>query len=497
MKILLLYPKYPDTFWSFKHALQFISKRASFPPLGLLTVAALLPAEWEKRLIDMNIAALSDNDLKWADYVFISAMSVQKESVRRIITRCQNLGVKTVAGGPLFTTGWEEFRGDIDHFVLNEAEITLPPFLEDLKNGKPKKLYTTKEFPDIEKTPTPLWELVDMKKYASMNIQYSRGCPFNCEFCDIIILNGHKVRTKGGNQILGELNALYEQGWREGVFFVDDNFIGNKRMLKREILPALIDWMEERNHPFFFNTEASIDLSDDEELMMLMVKAGFNTVFVGIETPEEESLIECGKFQNKNRNMVADVKKMQNYGLEVQGGFIVGFDHDSPSIFQRQIDFIQKSGIVTAMVGLLNAPRETRLYQRLKKEGRLLQDISGDNMDYSLNFVPKMNRELLIDGYKSVLNTIYSHKGYYERIKTFLWEFKPSSGKGFKFQFSHLKAFFRSIWVLGLDGEGREYYWKLLTWCLLKRPRLFPLAITYSIYGFHFRRVITSSPRFS
>jgi len=493
----LLYPKYPDTFWSFKHALRFISKRASFPPLGLLTVAALLPAEWEKRLIDMNVAALSDDDLKWADYVFISAMSVQKESVRKVISRCQNLGVKTVAGGPLFTTGWGDFREEIDHFVLNEAEITLPLFLEDLENGQPKKLYTTKEFPDMGKTPIPLWELVDMKKYASMNIQYSRGCPFNCEFCDIIILNGHKVRTKGRDQILGELNALYNQGWRGGVFFVDDNFIGNKRMLKREILPALIDWMEERNHPFSFNTEASVNLSDDEELMRLMVKAGFDTVFVGIETPNEESLVECGKFQNRNRDLVGSVKKMQNYGLEVQGGFIVGFDSDSPSIFQRQIDFIQRSGIVTAMVGLLNAPRETRLYKRLKKENRLLQDISGDNMDYSLNFVPKMNRELLIDGYKRVLDTIYSHKGYYERIKTFLREFNPSPGKGFKFQFSHLKAFFRSIWVLGLDGEGREYYWKLLTWCLLKRPRLFPLAITFSIYGFHFRRVITSSPQFS
>ncbi len=493
MKILLLYPKYPDTFWSFKHALRFISKKASFPPLGLLTVAALLPQGWEKRLVDMNVSALSDSDLKWADYVFISAMSVQKESVKGLISRCKNLGVKMVAGGPLFTTGWEDFAAEIDHFVLNEAETTLPLFLKDLKDGKLKKVYTTQEFPDITKTPIPLWDLIDMKKYASMNIQYSRGCPFNCEFCDIIILNGHKPRVKERDQILAELDALYNQGWREGVFFVDDNFIGNKRKLKGEILPALIEWMDKHKHPFSFNTEASIDLSDDEELMRLMVRAGFNTVFVGIETPDEESLAECGKFQNRNRDLVASVKKMQSYGLEVQGGFIVGFDNDSPSIFQRQISFIQKSGIVTAMVGLLNAPRGTRLYQRLKRENRLLKDISGDNMDYSLNFIPRMNRELLINGYKSVLHTIYSHKGYYERIRTFLTEFKPSPGKGFKLRFSHLKAFLRSIWVLGLDGEERKYYWKLLTWCLLKRPRLFPLAITFSIYGFHFRRVITNT----
>ena len=493
MKILLIYPKYPDTFWSFKHALRFISKKASFPPLGLLTVAALLPQEWEKRLMDMNVTTLSDKDLEWADYAFISAMSVQKESVKKLISRCKNLGVKTVAGGPLFTTGWEDFSDDIDQFVLNEAEITLPPFLEDLKNGKPQKVYTTKEFPDIRKTPIPLWELVDMKKYASMNIQYSRGCPFNCEFCDIIILNGHKPRVKERDQILGELSALYDQGWRGGVFFVDDNFIGNKKRLKEEILPALIDWMEGNHYPFSFNAEVSIDLSDDEELMRLMVKAGFETVFVGIETPNEQSLFECGKFQNRNRDLVASVKKMQNHGLEVQGGFIVGFDSDPPSIFGRQISFIQRSGIVTAMVGLLNAPRGTRLYQRLKRENRLLKEISGDNMDCSLNFVPKMNHETLITGYKGVLNTIYAHKQYYERIRTFLREFKPPGGKGFKLSFVHLKALLRSIWVLGFNGGGREHYWKLFFWCLLKRPRLFPLAITFSIYGFQFQRVINGS----
>jgi len=227
--------------------------------------------------------------------------------------------------------------------------------------------------------------------------------------------------------------------------------------------------------------------------MRLMVKAGFETVFVGIETPNEQSLFECGKFQNRNRDLVASVKKMQNHGLEVQGGFIVGFDSDPPSIFGRQISFIQRSGIVTAMVGLLNAPRGTRLYQRLKRENRLLKEISGDNMDCSLNFVPKMNHETLITGYKGVLNTIYAHKQYYERIRTFLREFKPPGGKGFKLSFVHLKALLRSIWVLGFNGGGKEHYWKLFFWCLLKRPRLFPLAITFSIYGFHFQRVINGS----
>jgi radical SAM superfamily enzyme YgiQ (UPF0313 family) len=490
MKILFVYPKYPDTFWSFKHALKFISKKASFPPLGLLTVAAMLPEEWEKKLIDMNVSALTEEDLEWADYVFISAMVVQKKSAIEVIRRCKKLGIKVVAGGPLFTTGYEEFE-DIEHFVLNEAESTLPPFLDDIKNGCAQHMYTSKEWPDLGNTPRPQWDLINMKKYASMCIQYSRGCPFNCEFCDIIVLNGHKPRTKSKEQILGELEVLYAQGWRGGVFFVDDNFIGNKKRLKTEILPFLIDWMQQKKYPFSFSTEASINLSDDEELMKLMVKAGFKKVFIGIETPNEDSLTECNKYLNKNRNLIACVKKIQNIGLEVQGGFIVGFDNDPLSIFERQISFIQKSGIVTAMVGLLNAPRGTRLYNRLKKEDRLLNDSSGDNTDCSLNFIPKMNVETLINGYKKILNTIYSPKHYYKRVIIFLkgYKLKPLKRK-IHFNFCYLKAFFKSIWFLGIKGKERLHYWKLISWTLLRRPRFFNLAISFAIYGFHFRKIV-------
>ena len=488
MKILLIYPKYPDTFWSFKYALKFISKKASFPPLGLLTVAAMLPQEWEKKLIDMNVSALHEEDLIWADYVFISAMVVQKNSVREIIRRCRKLGIKVVAGGPLFTTGYEEFEG-VDYFVLNEAERTLPSFLDDLKNEKTQHIYTSKEWPDVGKTPPPLMELINMKKYDSMCIQYSRGCPFNCEFCDIIVLNGRKPRTKSADQILGELDALYSFGWRGGVFFVDDNFIGNQKRLKSEILPSLIDWMIKKKHPFYFFTEASINLADDEELMELMARAGFNRVFIGIETPNEASLTECNKYLNKNRDMIACVKNIQDHGLEVQGGFIVGFDNDPPSIFEKQISFIQKSGIVTAMVGLLNAPRGTRLYNRLEREDRLLEDSSGDNTDFSLNFIPKMNIETLMNGYKKILNTIYSPKQYYKRVITFLKEYKPRRKKIY-FRFSHLNAFLKSIWFLGIWGKGRLHYWKLISWTLVRRPRFFSLAITFAIYGFHFRKVV-------
>ena len=489
MKVILVYPRYPDTFWSFKYALKFISKKATHPPLGLLTVATMLPEEWEKKLVDMNVTTLREKDLEWADFVFVSAMSIQKASVKEVISKCKKMGIKIVAGGPLFTTGYEEFE-DVDYFVLNEAEVTLPPFLEDLKSGCAKHIYTSKELPDIQKTPIPLWEIVDMRKYASMNIQYSRGCPFNCEFCDIPVLYGHKVRTKSREQILAELESLYFQGWRDGVFFVDDNFIGNKRKLKKKILPAIIEWMEREKYPFSFNTEASIDLSDDEELMQLMVKAGFDSVFVGIETPNEESLAECNKLQNKNRDLVSCVRKIQKFGLQVQGGFIVGFDNDPPSIFKRLIAFIQESGIITAMVGLLNAPRGTKLYQRLVKEDRLLNDISGDNTDFSINFIPRMDYETLIKGYKKIVSRIYSPKHYYERVIRFLKEYNPLQKKAFHFHFNYLGAFFKSILLLGIKEKGRCYYWKLFFWSLFRRPRLFPLAITFSIYGFHFRKIV-------
>jgi radical SAM superfamily enzyme YgiQ (UPF0313 family) len=362
-----------------------------------------------------------------------------------------------------------------------------------LRNGSAKHIYTCQGFPNIEKTPTPLWELVNMKKYVSMNLQYSRGCPFNCEFCDITTLFGHRVRTKNCNQILAELESLYSQGWRGDVFFVDDNFIGNKIKLKLEILPAIIEWMATKRSPFSFTTEASIDLSDDEKLMQLMVKAGFCSVFLGIETPNEESLTECSKFQNKNRDLVACVNKIQKFGLKVMGGFIIGFDNDPPSIFEKQIEFIQKSGIVTAMVGLLNAPRGTRLYQRLLKENRLLKETSGDNTDFSINFIPKMNYELLIKGYR-IISGIYSPKPYYERVKRFLKKYKPL--QELHFHRSDIHSFFgypgvllKSIWFLGIRDKARIYNWEFFFWSLFKRPQLFFLATTYAIYGFHFRKI--------
>lgn len=488
MKILLVNPQYPDTFWSFKHALKFIFKKAANPPLGLLTVASLLPEDWEKKLVDMNVTKLRDKEIEWADYVFIGSISIQIESTKEIIIRCKKTKTKIVAGGPFFTSCHEEYP-EVDHFVLNEAEITLPLFLDDLKNGCPRHIYKSEQFADIHQTPLPAWNLINMKKYAVMAVQYSRGCPFNCDFCDITVLYGHKPRTKSKEQVLDELESLYSKGWRDGVFFVDDNFIGNKRKLKKEILPAMIEWMQKRRYPFTFNTEASIDLSDDEDLMTMMTQAGFDSVFVGIETPDEKSLAECKKFQNKNRDLVGCVKKMQQFGLQVQGGFIVGFDNDEPSIFERQITLIQNSGIVTAMVGILNAPRGTKLYHRLEKENRLLKDISGDNTDCSLNFIPKMKYETLLEGYKNIVNTIYCPQQYYDRVRTFLKNYKPLQNKSFQFRPSHLGTLCKSTLFLGILGKEKHRYWKLIFGTLVRYPRLLPLAVTLAIYGFHFRKV--------
>ncbi len=488
MNVLLINPDYPDTHWSFKYALKFISRKANEPPTGLLTVAAMLPPEWNKKLIDLKVTSLKDKHIRWADYVFIGGMSIQKESAEEVISRCKQMGKKIVAGGPLFTTQHEAFP-DVDHLVLGEAEHALPLFLEDLEKGRAKRIYQAAGFPELTQTPAPLWDLINLKKYATMDIQYSRGCPYHCDFCDVVQLFGHQVRTKTKEQILAELESLYVRGWRGNVFFVDDNFIGNKKKLKREILPAIIAWVEEHDHPFSFITETSINLSDDEELMQMLVRAGFEAVFVGIETVNEESLEECHKSQNRNRDLVHCVQKIQQSGLAVHGGFIVGFDSDPPSIFDNMIKFIQESSIVNAMVGLLNAPKGTKLYQRLQKEGRLLKEISGSNTDCSINFIPKMDTEKLLEGYRDIVNRIYSPKVYYQRVMDFLRTYRPLQKRSFHFQLNHLTAFLKSIIFIGIIGKERLHYWKLFFWTIFRRPRLFPLAVTLAIYGVHFRRI--------
>ncbi|MBN1277166.1 MAG: B12-binding domain-containing radical SAM protein, partial [Deltaproteobacteria bacterium] len=422
----------------------------------------------------------------WAELVFIGGMAIQRTSAKSIISRCKARNLRVVAGGPLFTTEPEDFP-EVDHLVLDEAEVTLPPFLKDLENGHPGKVYRAGDYCDIRHTPLPLWDLIETKKYASMSIQFSRGCPFNCDFCNVTALFGHRPRLKTPQQIILELDNIYAAGWRGSIFFVDDNFIGNKSYLKTELLPALIEWRKDKKGCVFY-TEASINLADDPDLLDMMVKAGFDTVFIGIESPDEACLTECHKIQNKNRDLLQSVKSIQHAGLQVMGGFIVGFDSDTSFIFQRQIDFIQKSGIVTAMVGLLQAPPGTRLYKRLQDENRVVKTFSGDNVDGTTNILPRMGKDRLLEGYRSIMEHIYSPDNFYRRIRTFFKEVKAPDIK-LPLDRERILAFFRSGFRLGLLGRERLHYWYLLLWTLFHKPRLVPLAVTLAIYGYHYRKI--------
>ena len=488
MKILLIYPKYPDTFWSYKHALKFINKKASLPPLGLLTVSSILPQHWEKKLVDLNVSKLKDEDIEWSDYVFIGGMIVQRESASEVIKRVKAFGKFIVAGGPLFTDDYKDFP-EVDCFILDEGETTIPLFMDDLKNGVFKHIYSSNERPDITKSPIPDWSLINIKDYATMPIQISRGCPFNCDFCNIIIMNGRTPRYKTPDQIIKEFEALYYTGYRGSLFIVDDNFIGNKSKVKI-ILKKIIAWLEANKKPFTLLTEASINLADDEELMELMRKANFNCVFVGIETPEEESLIFSGKIQNTKKDLLEKVKLIQRNGLEVQGGFIIGFDTDSSNIFENMIEFIQKSGIVSAMIGLLHAIPETKLYKRLQEAGRILAVPTGNNTDFTMNFIPVMKFETLIAGYKKVLNTIFSPKNYYKRVTTYLKEYNDLAVHTKRPVSLQINAFIKSIWRLGIREKGKRHFWKLFFWTIFRKPNLLPEAITQSIYGYHYRTIM-------
>lgn len=488
MNIAMINPVIPDTFWSFSEAIQFISKKATQPPLGLLTIASFLPDDWNVKLIDLNVTHLSDQQILRADFVWLSGMNVQKKSFLEVLHRCKQLKIPVIAGGPMVTLQADEFEG-IDIMVLGEAEEIMPELIRDLESGNWKPVYQAKTFPSLEATPVPRWELLDMNQYAAMNLQYSRGCPFHCEFCSITLLNGHVPRTKSVSQFIQEMESLYKAGWKGPVFIVDDNFIGNKRKVKSELLPAMTRWQRDHDYPFTFGVEASINIADDPELVKLMVEAGIDHVFVGIETVSQESLHECRKKNNAGRNMVKAVRLLHQHGMQVSAGFILGFDHDNPSIFDQLIQFIQQSHIVTAMVGLLNAPKGTPLFDRLQKEGRILNTEYGDNMDGRINFIPKMDYDCLIKGYKMVLNTIYAPENYYRRMVRFIREFQPIYRFVGSIGWREIKAFLKCIWYLGIIGKERKFFWKYLLTILFKQPDKLPTYITMAIYGYHFRKI--------
>lgn len=493
MNILLVYPEFLVTFWSWKHILKFIAKKAAFPPLGLLTVAAMLPKSWEKKLVDLNVSKLTDEDIKWADYVFISAMITQNSSAEEVILRCQKLGTPVVLGGPILEIGCEKFT-TVSHFLIGEAENTLPEFLADLETGMAKRIYPPKNFPDVAISPIPLWGLINPKDYACLLVQYGRGCPFRCTFCNIVAINGRFPRAKSCDQFLRELDAIYQTGFHGSVMLADDNFIGNKKRVK-ETLPQLIIWQKDRGYPFSITAEVDITLADDPWLMDMMVEAGFKQVFLGLETPNQESLIECGKLQNVRRNMAACVRKIQNNGLHPMSGFIIGFDNDNPdTIFDQHIQFYQETGIVFPMVGVLQAPPGSELYDKLKREGRLLSAASGNNTDCYPNFIPKMPPETLVQGYKRIVETVYSPRKYYERISVFLREYNTAKKVARKVTTTDIKAFIASMWRIGLFGGPKTsyYYWKTLLLATFKYRQAFPEAVTLQIIGWHFQKIAIS-----
>ncbi len=494
MKALLVYPEFPETYWSFSHALSFEGKRAAFPPLGLLTISSMLPEAWERRLVDLNIQGLKRSDIEWADLIFCSAMLIQKDSLRRVVELCKEQGKRVVIGGPYITTSAADIP-QADHIFLGEVETTLPEFVRDLERDEAKRIYQAAERPALSATPIPDFSLADLRRYSAMSVQYSRGCPFQCEFCDIIEIYGRVPRTKSNEQMLAELDALYQLGWRGMVFIVDDNFIGNKRNVKR-LLPDLADWSERHGHPFSFITEASVNLAEDEELLYGMRRAGFRRVFLGIETPVEASLKEAQKGQNMRGDLLDSVRRIQSYGMEVMAGFIVGFDNDPEDIFELQIDFIRESAIPLAMVGLLTALPDTQLWRRLEREGRLLAESTGNNTDGSLNFIPKMDAARLVEGYKAILRTIYSPGEYYQRTLNCLERVVAGApeprrgGLG-----SEILTLSRIVLALGVRDNARGEFWRFLRLALVQHRKKFAEAIRMAALGYHFRKLMEASCR--
>ncbi len=455
-----------------------------------MTVASLLPATWERRLVDLNVRDLDDADIAWADMVFATGMIVQRKSLDEVVARCKAMGKRVAVGGPFVSTCDGDLP-DADHIFSGEAETTLPEFVADLERGDPKPFYKASQMPSMELAPVPDFGLADLRRYSSMSVQYSRGCPFNCEFCDIIEIYGRVPRTKSPAQVLAELDALRVAGWRGSVFIVDDNFIGNKRDVKR-LLPELASWQERHGHPFVFLTEASVNLADDNELLEGMQRAGFRKVFLGIETPVAETLVHTQKKQNTRSCLTDSVRRIQSHGLEVMGGFIVGFDTDPDDIFDRQVEFIRESAIPLAMVGLLNALPGTQLWKRLSASGRLVSKSTGDNTSCSLNFVPRMDSTRLIEGYKSVLQSIYNSRDYYQRALDSLSRVTNFEMPRHRSLAGGIAAFTRIAYRLGLRDADRVQFWRYFLRVATRHRSQFSRALTLAAMGYHFRKLTES-----
>ena len=490
-KALLVYPEHPPTYWGANYALEMVGIKSAFPPLGLLTIAAMFPPEYELRVVDMNVAPLEDSDLEWADMVFTSTMIVQRVSLKTVIERCNRAGVPVIAGGPHPTTFHDEIPG-VDHFVLDEAEEIFPGFLRDLEDGTAKTIYREPRKPDVTQTPVPRFDLIDLDNYYSMGLQFSRGCPFDCEFCDITKLYGRVPRTKSPAQMVTEFDSLRKLGWKGPLFLVDDNFIGNKREAMN-LLPVIAEWQKAHGYPFSLSTEASVNLAHLDELMDAMVEAGFDTVFLGIETPNPKALIKTKKPQNTSRKeedfLFHAVRKIQRKGMQVQGGFILGLDSDDEGVFDAQIEFIQQAGIPVAPIYLLTALRGTDMYERLRAEDRLLDKAIGTNA-MTLNFKSELDPRTLLNGYRRVTATLYDPtlENYFQRCLA---------------MFEHLKAVPHLRKPMGANAAvvaamrvRRQLaknqipaFSRFIAQVSRNHPRMLSTALGLAGLGYHFERV--------
>ena len=491
-KVLLVYPEFPVSFWGFQHAIEFIGKKSNVPPLGLLTIAGMLPEEsYEIKLIDMNVTSLRDEHITWADLVLASSMIAQQKSLKLVIAQCNLLGVPIVVGGPHATSYHVDIEG-VDHFILGEGEEIFPEFLVDFENGEAGKIYRAPGLPDMSKTVPPRFDLLDLGAYRSMALQFSRGCPFDCEFCEITNLFGKVPRTKTNEQMLTELEIIYDIGWRGPVFLADDNLIGNRRNALN-LLNAIAEWQKEKGYPFSFYTEASMTLAELEPLMDSMVEARLTTVFLGIESPNPDTLKKMHKNQNTKKNvdnyMQHAVKTIQSKGIMVSGGFIVGLDGDGPEIFDTQINFIKDTGIAIAIVGLLTVVRGTNLYERLEREGRLIRESICDSMDVNINFIPELDKQKLLNGYRHVLNELYDPtlSNYFKRCLSQFRNMKSVKHNNIRIGKTEVIAIMISFKRQILSKQGYAYL-KFILKTIFQYPKMLTNAFEMAIVGYHLQK---------
>jgi radical SAM superfamily enzyme YgiQ (UPF0313 family) len=490
-RVLLVWPRFPPSFWGFEGMIELLPEKSVMPPLGLITVAALCPAEWELRLIDRAFADVSDEDLERADLVFVSAMHAQRADLRAVLQRAREAGCRTIIGGPYASSQPDALLPYADHVVVGEVETAFDSIRRSLESGFAPRLFRISDKPDLARAPIPRFDLLQLNDYASLSIQFSRGCPFQCEFCDIITIYGRRPRMKAPSQILAELEAIYELGWRKSIFIVDDNFIGNHKAAL-EMTREIARWQERHGRPFALYAEASIDLADRHELLDAMVDANFLYVFIGIETPSADALRETKKFQNLRRDSLEQIRSIQRRGLWVTGGFIVGFDSDDERIFDRQIEFIDRAAIVWAMAGLLQAPPGTALFERLEREGRLIHDSPSTSNFTAPNFETRLPPRVLIDGFRRMLLTLYQPDAFFRRAIQSLESWRtvptqvpprpPKNGK---------RVLLRGLWHQGVLSEYRVAYWRALARVVRRfgsEPAKFWLAMVVLFSAHHFIR---------